>query len=233
MHNIPIKDIPEKLRPYEKCMALGCEALTDAELLSIIIRTGTKNKNSLELASDILSLDKGSEGLLSLLHCSREDLMSLPGVGSIKAMQLQALVELSRRIWKTGAVRKLDFHDPETIASYYMEELRHLECEIIKAVYLDSRDGLIADSCVSLGTVNSSLTSAREIFIDALKHRAVSLIVLHNHPSGEAGPSRQDIAFTKNLWTAGRIVGIELLDHIIIGDNTYYSFRERGILTDG
>ena len=225
--------MPKDLRPYEKCAALGCEALTDAELLAIILRTGTKNKNSLELASDILSLDRASEGLLGLLHCSKEDFMTLQGVGEIKAFQLLALAELSRRIWKTGTRKRLDFHSPETIASYYMEEMRHLEQEIIKVVYLDSRDSMISDRCISAGTVNSSIISSREIFIDALKHRAVSIIILHNHPSGDASPSKQDISFTMSLFEAGELVGIRLLDHIIIGDNTYYSFCEQGLLKDG
>ena len=230
MLNITIKDMPKDLRPYEKCAALGCEALTDAELLAIILRTGTKNKNSLELASDILSLDRASEGLLGLLHCSKEDFMTLQGVGEIKAFQLLALAELSRRIWKTGTRKRLDFHSPETIASYYMEEMRHREQEELRAMFFNTKQVLIKELLISRGTVNASLATPREIFIEALRYRAVSLILVHNHPSGDPSPSREDVAFTKRVRLAGEMVGIALLDHIIIGDNAFLSLKERGIL---
>ncbi|MGI6079996.1 MAG: RadC family protein [Candidatus Avilachnospira sp.] len=233
MLNKTIKDLPKAMRPYEKCEAMGCDALTDAELLAIIIRTGSRGRNALELAEDILSLDKASVGILGLMHCSREDLTSLTGLGKVKATQLLAMAELSKRIWKAASYERLDFHDPETVAAYYMEEMRHLEREMIKLIFLNSRDALISEKCMSIGTVNASLTSSREIFIDALKHRAVSIILLHNHPGGNAAPSPQDISFTSNIAKAGSLVGIRLLDHIIIGDNTYYSFCERGLLDNG
>ncbi len=229
MSEITMKEFPLEERPYEKCFTHGPEALSDAELLSVIIRTGTKKDSSLALSRKILEGEDG--GLLSLLHRSLPELMEIRGIGPVKASQLLCIGELSRRIWRQAASGEtLSFHSPEAIAGYYMEEMRHREQEELRAMFFNTKQVLIKELLVSRGTVNASLATPREIFIEALRYRAVSLILVHNHPSGDPSPSREDVAFTKRVRLAGEVVGIALLDHIIIGDNAFMSLKERGML---
>ena len=229
MSEITMKELPLEERPYEKCFTHGPEALSDAELLSVIIRTGTKKDSSLALSRKILEGEDG--GLLSLLHRSLPELMEIRGIGPVKASQLLCIGELSRRIWRQAASGEtLSFHSPEAIAGYYMEEMRHREQEELRAMFFNTKQVLIKELLVSRGTVNASLATPREIFIEALRYRAVSLILVHNHPSGGPSPSREDVAFTKRVRLAGEVVGIALLDHIIIGDNAFMSLKERGML---
>ena len=229
MSEITMKDLPLEQRPYEKGFTHGPEALSDAELLSVIIRTGTKKDSSLALSRKILEGEDG--GLLSLLHRSLPELMEIRGIGPVKASQLLCIGELSRRIWRQAASGEtLSFHSPEAIAGYYMEEMRHREQEELRAMFFNTKQVLIKELLVSRGTVNASLATPREIFIEALRYRAVSLILVHNHPSGDPSPSREDVAFTKRVRLAGEVVGIALLDHIIIGDNAFMSLKERGML---
>ena len=229
MSEITMKELPLEERPYEKCFTHGPEALSDAELLSVIIRTGTKKDSSLALSRKILEGEDG--GLLSLLHRSLPELMEIRGIGPVKASQLLCIGELSRRIWRQAASGEtLSFHSPEAIAGYYMEEMGHREEEEFRAMFFNTKQVLIKELLVSRGTVNASLATPREIFIEALRYRAVSLILVHNHPSGDPSPSREDVAFTKRVRLAGEVVGIALLDHIIIGDNAFMSLKERGML---
>ena len=229
MSEITMKELPLEERPYEKCFTHGPEALSDAELLSVIIRTGTKKDSSLALSRKILEGEDG--GLLSLLHRSLPELMEIRGIGPVKASQLLCIGELSRRIWRQAASGEtLSFHSPEAIAGYYMEEMRHREQEELRAMLSNTKQVLSKELLVSRGTVNASLATPREIFIEALRYRAVSLILVHNHPSGDPSPSREDVAFTKRVRLAGEVVGIALLDHIIIGDNAFMSLKERGML---
>ena len=214
-----MKDFPAQERPYERCLAMGPEHLTDAELLAVIIRTGSREETSLELAQKILALNYPNGGILGLLHLSLPEFMKIKGIGRVKAIQLLCIGELSRRIWKQGAkAASPDFKDPQDVAVYCMEDMRHLEQKLIRDVTL------------AKGTVNASVISPREIFIEGLRCGAVSLILVHNHPSGDPSPSREDELLTKRVEEAGKIIGISLLDHVIIGDTTYISLRERGIL---
>ncbi len=231
MERITMKDIPEDDRPYEKCLKCGPEGLSDAELLSIIIRTGSKEDNSLGLAQKILALNYPKEGILGLLHLSLPELMQIKGIGRVKGAQLLCIGELSRRIWKKAALEDVvSFTNPVDIMNYYVEDLRHKEQEQIRIMLLNTKGALIRDVLISQGTVNSSVVSPREIFLEALKYHAVNLILVHNHPSGDPAPSQEDIQLTRRVKEAGELIGIRLLDHIIIGDNSYISFRERGII---
>lgn len=226
-----IKDIPTDDRPYERCLREGAEGLSDTELLSIIIRTGSKESNSLDLASRILALNYPQDGILGLLRLSLPQLMEVKGIGTVKGIQLLCVGELSRRIWKRKSMEQpLTFHDPKSIADYYREEMRHLSQEQFRMMLFNTRQMLIRDILISKGTVNASLAGPREIFVEALRHQAVSLILVHNHPSGDPEPSPEDIALTRRVWEAGELVGVALLDHIIIGDNGYVSLRERGFI---
>lgn len=225
-----MKAIPEEERPYEKCLSGGAGCLSDAELLAVILRTGVRGESALELSRKVLASQGEGQGLLGIYHMSVSDLQKIRGVGKVKAVQLKCIAELSQRIARTQASGKLSFHDPASVAEYYMEEMRHQEQEILRVLMLNSKGMLIHDETVSKGTVRASLISPREIFISALRHLAVSIILVHNHPSGIPDPSREDILLTRRVMDAGRLIGIELLDHIIIGDRLAVSMREQGIL---
>lgn len=228
--NEPIKKFPETERPYEKCETNGPSSLSDAELLAVILRTGTKGKSALTLAWDILYPEVQSQGLLNIHHATMEKLTDIKGVGKVKAIQIMCISELAKRLSKTDAEIGLSFHMPDTIAKYYMEEMRHNTQEVIKLLLLDGKTKLIDDINISKGTVNKSIISPREIYIEAMKREAVAIIILHNHPSGDPTPSKDDILITKRIKEAGLMLGISLLDHIVIGNNCYISFCEKGIL---
>ena len=230
MQKLTMKQLPKEDRPYEKCLESGAASLTGAELLAVIIRTGSREETSLELARQILSLEGQENRLLGLLHHSLEDYCRIKGVGKVKGAQLMCIGELSRRIWNCKARETpVSFTHPEQIADYYMEDMRHLEQENLKLLLLNTKNILLRDITVSRGTVNASCATPREIYIEALRFRACGIILLHNHPSGDPAPSREDCLFTERVREAGSLVGVPLLDHIIIGDNSYVSLRERGI----
>ena len=224
-----IKQMPKQDRPYEKCIRAGAEALTDAELLAVLLRTGTKGCPSVNMAESILNLSKDKEGLLGLHQLSLTELRSVKGVGEVKAVQIKCIGELSKRIARETAKKGLSFNQPQTIADYYMEQLRHEEQELLYCMMLDTKNHLLGEEMVFKGTVNSSLVSPREIFLAALSYHAVGILLVHNHPIGDPSPSRADLDFTERIQIAGDVLGIPLLDHIIIGDCRYLSFREQGI----
>ena len=215
-------------RPYEKCEQYGAENLTDAELLAVLLRTGTKGENSLQLAKRILHPDFAQEGILNIHQWSMEQLLGVKGIGKVKSIQILCLSELAKRLSKAEAQSGLNFSAPETIAQYYMEDMRHRKKEAMKLLLLNSKTKLIGESELSLGTVNTTLVSPREVFVEALRRNAVAVILLHNHPSGDPTPSKQDVLVTRRVTEAGRLIGVELLDHIIIGDNCFISLRDKG-----
>ena len=223
-----IKDLPSEEKPYEKFETRGAEALTDAELLAVLLRSGTRGSSSLDLARLLLSPEISGGGLLNLYHMSTRELMKLPGIGRVKAIQLKCLLELSRRIAKEPFRKELSFDSPKSIADYYMEDFRHAEQERMMILMLDTKGGFLGEAVISIGTVNASLVSPREIFLKALAFHAVSVIMLHNHPSGDPTPSEEDLLLTLRVSKAGEMIGIELLDHLVLGDRKYISFREQG-----
>lgn len=226
-----MKDLPLQERPYELCLERGPEYLTDAQLLAVILRTGSRKANALDLAKEILALNYPNGGILRLLHLSLAELLSFSGVGKVKAVQVLCIGELSKRIWRQGKqAGQRAFQDPEDIADYCMEDMRHLEQEQVRALFFDTKLKLIRDTVLTTGTINASLISPREVYKEALRCNAVSLILIHNHPSGDPSPSKEDIQLTKQVKAAGGVLGISLLDHIIIGDTTYSSLRKLGIV---
>ena len=224
-----MKEIPKEERPYEKCEQKGVQSLSDEELLAIILRTGTHGENVLSLARKIL-YHAGETGLLGIHQFSMERLMSIKGIGKVKAIQISCISELAKRLSKACYQDALSFSSPSAIAKYYMEDLRHERQEVMKLLMLNSKSKLLGETNISRGTVNASLITPRELFIEALQKNAVSIVIMHNHPSGDPTPSREDMLITKRILDAGALIGIELLDHIIIGNNCYISFREEGIL---
>lgn len=218
-------------KPYEKFLRLGPECLSEAELLAIILRTGTKNCPALELAEKILSLSTTGEGGLNALHhLSLAELQSLPGIGEVKAVKIKSIAELAVRMAKEKAMHKLKFDQPQTVAAYFMEEMRHEEIEKVLLLSLDNKLQLIEKYVLSIGTVKASLLSPREVFVQAFKNKACYIMLLHNHPSGDCVPSRQDILITNRIKEAGELVEIPIMDHIIIGNGNYTSFKEKGLL---
>lgn len=228
MNHSTVKELPNAERPYEKCLKFGPGRLSDAELLAVILRTGTRGLTSVELAQEILKRSKKNAGLLGLHHLTVQDLCKIKGVGTVKAVQIRCITELSRRIAKAAAGDGISFHSASAIAEYYMEDFRHLEQEQVLLLMFDTRCRLLGETVISRGTVNQSLLSPREIFLCALNYHAVGIILLHNHPSGDATPSNEDFKITRRMKDSGELLGIELLDHIVIGDRCYFSFRETG-----
>ncbi len=225
-----IKEMLEEERPYEKSRRFGTKSLTDIELLAVLLRTGVKGENSLELAKKILYPDNCPQGLAGVHQWTYEKLTKLKGIGAVKATQILCVLELARRLSKSDALKHLSFTSPASIAEYYMEDMRHQRQEHMKLLMLNTKTMLIGESNISKGTVNASLISPRELFIEALERNAVSIILLHNHPSGDPTPSKEDILITKRICEAGNLIGIELLDHIIIGNNCYISFVEKQMM---
>ncbi len=227
---ISIKNLPKSERPYEKFMQNGALSLTDAELLAVIIKTGSKNERATDIAIKILSRFCGDKGLKELNRLTVEELTSIPGIGKIKAIQLLCLGEISRRMNITDISEQTTYTSPDMIAQMYIEKMKYLPVEYCYVVMLNSKNRFIKEELVSKGSINKSLMPAREILVSALKSGAVNIILLHNHPSGDPTPSREDIKTTGYIQQACKYTGITLLDHIIIGDNSYISLRRQGEL---
>lgn len=221
-----LKKLPESERPYEKFILHGEESLSDAELLAIIIKSGTKDETAVDIARKIL---KGNHNnLLNLYDLTYRDLTHFTGIGQVKAIQLKAIAELSKRIAQTSSGYQLKMDTPASIAAYYMEQMRHMKEEILIGAFFDSRCNFLGDTIISKGSVNFAYVSPREIFRHAFDYEAVLLVILHNHPSGDPFPSEDDRQITYRIEKGARILELQLVDHIIIGDKTYYSFKENG-----
>ena len=226
--NKTIKELPASERPYEKFLSLGASGLSDADLLAIIIKTGTKDKSAVDIAQEILSGRHGN--LLNLYEMSYDELIQISGIGQIKAIQLKAVAELSMRISKAKRARSIRMNTPVTIADYYMEQMRHLQQEVVICAYFDVKSRFLGDKFISKGSLSSSVVDISSVMRTALEKNASKIVLLHNHPSGDCTPSKDDIAVTNRLAEGSRIFSIELCDHIIIGDNEYYSFYENKLI---
>ncbi len=223
---LTMKELPKEEQPYEKCLERGAHQLTDTELLAVILRTGTAGQSAYELAGKILQKCSAYQGILGICHLSMDELLSMRGVGKVKAIQIKCIAELARRISKATAACQICMSDPATVADYFMEDLRHEEQEQLIVLMLNTKNRIIKEQLMFKGTVNYSCISPREIFVEAVKAKAVFIVLVHNHPSGDPTPSREDVLMTRQIQEAGEILGIILLDHIIIGDNCYTSLKE-------
>ena len=228
MNQNQTKYLPVAERPYEKAKELGFASLTDAELLAIILKTGTKDHNSIEVARSLLT--GRHENLLNLYEMSLPEMKKLPGIGEIKALQLKAVCELSKRISKESKRELVRLTSTSSVADYYMERLRHLSYETILVAFFNKRNQLIGDAVVSKGGENSAYLFPRDVMRLALEISATSYILLHNHPSGDCNPSMEDIDLTDRMYECGQLMGIPLYDHLIIGDRCYFSFLEHQLL---
>lgn len=227
-----MKQLPQDERPYEKCKKMGVHSLTDKELMAILLRSGTKECNSLQLSEQIFSIHPVYKGINGLPYLSYEQLIKIKGIGQVKALQILCFVELSKRLSASKTKERLKMMTPSSIANHYMDSMRYLTKEQLMVLLLDSKNCLMKESILSVGTINASLISPREVFLEALRCDAVSIILLHNHPSGDPTPSNQDISVTNKVLQAGKLIGIHLLDHIIVGEHRYTSFFEQGLLKE-
>ncbi|WP_057579994.1 RadC family protein [Paraclostridium sordellii] len=214
-------------RPREKMLNNGEKSLSNAELLAIILRTGTKKQSVLELANYILNKD--SQGIRWLKDITVQELCEIDGIGISKATQIKAALELGISI-SSAKPTKYKVANPWDIYKYYMESLRYLNKEIFKIILLNTKNEIICDIDVSVGTLNMSLVHSREVFREAIKRNSNKIILMHNHPSGNIEPSNEDKNVTLRLIKCGDLIGIEVIDHIIIGDGLYYSFKENMII---
>ncbi|MED4969525.1 RadC family protein [Parageobacillus toebii] len=220
-----IRDVPKDARPRERLLSSGPESLADHELLAILLRTGTKEESVLQLAHRLL---KHFEGLRLLKDATIEEITSIKGIGTTKAVQILAAIELGRRIGRLSYNGRYVIRSPEDGAKYVMEDMRFLSQEHFVAIYLNTKNQVIHRKTIFIGSLNASIVHPREVFKEAIKRSAASIICVHNHPSGDPTPSREDIDVTKRLAECGRIIGIELLDHLIIGDQKFVSLKEKG-----
>ena len=222
---IKIKDLPNSERPYEKLELYGEKTLSNAELLAIILKTGTKNETSIDLAQKILKLNEDSKDneLSFLKNISIEEFMQIRGIGKVKAIQLKAICELSIRMNKPSNYRKIQIKKPEDIAKILFAEFREETKEIVKLVMLDNKNKILKIINVAVGGNSFANFSISETLGETLKVKAPKIILIHNHPSGSSKPSKEDINMTVKLYKAATIIGVELLDHIVIGNMEYTS----------
>ena len=223
--SIKIKQLPISERPYEKLELYGEKTLSNAELLAIIIKSGTKEETSVQIAQKLLSLNKDTKDgeLNNLKNMAIEELTNIKGIGKVKAIQIKALCELSIRMSKPSDYRKIVIRKPDDLAKIMIEELRFEKREVAKLVILNNGNEILKIKDISLGGVNFVNLSIKDILSEPIKMQAPKIILVHNHPSGDANPSRKDILFTKKLYSAASVFELQLIDHIVIGNKNYTS----------
>lgn len=226
-YHLTIKSLPEELRPRERMQKAGPGALSAAELLAITLGSGSMEESALDLAHRLL---QSSRGLRFLAEASFEELCGVKGIGPAKAAQVQAAVELGKRLACMEQGLRPTVRSPQDVCSFVMEEMCYLDREHFRVVILNTKNQVLAVETISVGSLNSSLVHPREVFKPAVLKSAAAVILLHNHPSGDATPSSEDLEITRRLAEAGKLIGIEVLDHIIIGDHVFTSLKERAVI---
>lgn len=223
--SIKMKDLPCSERPYEKLEMYGAKSLSNSELLGIIIKTGTKNETAVELGKKILQLGckKRKEDLRFLQEVSIQEYMQIKGIGKVKAIQLIAVSELAKRMSKPISNLKIKIKEPQDVANILMDELRYEKREIAKLIILNNQNIVMQIIDISTGGTNYAVLEPKHVLVDAVKMQAPKIILVHNHPSGDPNPSKNDFRATDRIYEAAEIMGIELLDHIVIGDGRFES----------
>ncbi|MCA1295842.1 DNA repair protein RadC [Paenibacillus sp. alder61] len=222
-----LRDIPDEERPRERMLRYGAGALSQTELLAILLRTGTHRESALHMAQRLLGEIGGIRGMMDL---SLEELTNMKGIGPAKAVQIKAGIELGQRLAKARLPEARVIRSPRDAADLLMEELRFLQKEHFVCLFLNTKNHIIAQETLSIGSLNASIVHPREVFRAAIKCSSASLVCAHNHPSGDPTPSPEDIRMTRRLLEAGEIVGIDVLDHIVIGDGKFVSLKEQGLM---
>ena len=223
-----IKKMPDMERPREKLFIQGKETLNNAELLAILLRTGTREKSALELAHEIIAIN--DEGLPGLCENTPEELARIKGVGKAKACQILAAIELGRRVATHPRKERISIEKPGDIAELFMEKMRYYKEEHFSTLLLDTKGKIIEEVEVSVGDLNSAPVHPREVFKQAVKRSAAAVVLIHNHPSGDPSPSTEDLDITLRLIESAKILGISVIDHIIIGDGVYTSLKSEELM---
>jgi DNA repair protein RadC len=226
-YNPTIKELPADERPRERLFAHGPQALSTAELLAILIRVGTPERSAVALGEYLLA-HFGNLGAVA--GATVEELAAVKGLGDAKAAQIKAAIEFGTRVAAFGGEARYTIGCPQDAANLFMPDMRFLKKETMKSALLDARQGVIAVKTISIGDLTSSIVHPREVFKDAILASAASIVVAHNHPSGDPTPSREDRLISMRLIAAGEMLGIELDDHLIIGDGIWVSLKQRGLL---
>lgn len=227
MKNLTIKEYPSQERPMEKMVKLGVDSLSDIELLAILIGSGTREWNALDLANQILRTNKERPWLLK---AGLEELQAYPGIGLTKSCRIIAGLELGRRLSQARDFNAISLSEPKTVANYFRSVYQGEDKEMFCTLFLDTKNRPVKMETVSLGILNQTLVHPREVFRTAIRQGAHSILLAHNHPSGDPEPSSEDLSITRRLIMAGKIIGIPVLDHVIVAESHYTSFRERGLL---
>lgn len=227
VYHMTVKELPIEDRPREKLHTFGPAMLSTAELLAILLRTGTKTESAVILAQRLLTQ---FGGLRALQLCSMEELRKVKGIGFAKAAEIKAALEIASRLTMSRGDNRQVVRNPEDVANLLMTEMRWLQKEYFRALLLNTKHRVLAAPTISIGSLNASIAHPREIFKEAIRHSAAAVILVHNHPSGDPAPSTEDISITKRLTEVGTLMDIAVLDHIIIGDGRYVSLKEKGIL---
>ncbi|MFR2570482.1 MAG: RadC family protein [Clostridia bacterium] len=232
--SIKIKQLPETERPYEKLELYGEKVLSNAELLAIIIKSGIRNESSVTIAQRILNLDSSKKNNLDFLkEITIEELMKIKGIGKVKAIQLKAVCELSKRMSTPVNYQKVKIREPKDIANLLMEEMRLEKNEIVKLLILNIKNEVIKIKDIAVGNINTVNISMQEILVEPIKMQAPKIVLVHNHPSGNPTPSGADIELTKKIFNMAKMFNIELVDHIVIGNNTFSSIISTLLTKDG
>ncbi|MGE5173810.1 MAG: RadC family protein [Betaproteobacteria bacterium] len=221
-----VKDWPEDERPRERLLKYGTASLSDAQLLAIIIRNGRGGRSAVDLGRELLET---FESLAGIEQAGINEICNIPGIGKAKAAEIKAAIELGRRHQKPS-LAGASFCSSEDVVSYYRPRMKDLKKEMFRCALLDTKNKIIRDEVVSIGSLTSSIVHPRDTFKSAIRESAAAVIFIHNHPSGDIKPSQEDILLTRRLVQAGEILGIQVLDHIIIGDGGHFSFRENGMI---
>ncbi len=230
-YEFTMRELPNTEQPYERCEKYGPSILTDAELISVLLKSGTREEPALKIAQRLLKGEPGGQqGLERLFSLKYPDYIKINGIGRVKAITLLCAVELSGRLTQIKKSNRICFNDSGSVAEYYMASMRHLTTEHLVLLLLNNKNQLIKEMRISSGTVNSVMASPREVMIEAVRYEAVRFILLHNHPSGDPTPSRADILITQKMEMAGTFLDISLLDHIVIGDGNYISMRQNELI---
>jgi DNA repair protein RadC len=225
-YHVTIHDMPAGERPRERLEHYGPEALSTAELMAILLRTGSQGENVLALATRLL-IEFG--GLAGLTRASFSELAAVRGMGQAKAAQLKAGLEMGRRLLIAAPDERPQINSPADAANLLMLEMGYLEQEHLRVLMLDTKNRVLGSPTVYKGNVNTSVVRVAEVFREAIRHNSTALIVAHNHPSGDPTPSPEDVRITRQIVEAGNLLGVEVLDHLIIGQGRYVSLKERGL----
>jgi len=226
-YSVVIRDLPAEERPRERLARYGPEALSNAELLAILLRVGSRGESAVGLAQRLLS-ERG--GLRGIATATVESLSAIPGVGLAKAAQLKAAFELGKRLAATTDVDRPTIGNPADAANLVMEDLRYRDQECFLAIFLDVRNRVLGLRIITTGSLSKNIIHPRELFKEAVSRSSASLIVCHNHPSGDPTPSEEDRQLTRRLVEAGELMGIPVLDHLVIGAGRFVSLKEKGLM---